>query len=79
MGETTKYNKELYCANCGKQIEAGEEYFKCLENYLQVKYFDSEDCNIFCSQSCFCESLFLENYYNGNKKDGNEIDFWEDD
>ena len=69
MSKITKYDDELYCANCGRLIEAGEEYYRCLENYLQVKYFDSEDCNIFCSRDCFCESLFLENYYNGKESD----------
>lgn len=71
----TEYNKELYCANCGRRIEAGEEYFKCLENYMLVKYYDSEDCNIFCSKECLCESLFLETYYNGEESDAwNDLD-----
>ena len=48
------------CAQCGK--ECTNEYYKCLDNFLQVKYFDDEDCNCFCSPECFCESLFLESF-----------------
>lgn len=48
----------MRCAFCGKEI--AEEYYKVLDNYLQVKYFDSEDDNVFCSSECFCESVFLE-------------------
>lgn len=49
-----------YCANCGKEIEGS--YFKCLDNFLQVKYFEADDQsdNVFCSKDCFCESLSLE-------------------
>lgn len=50
----------MECAVCGKEIE--ETYYKCLDNYLQIKYFDDyeQKDNIFCSQECFCESLSLE-------------------
>jgi len=48
------------CACCGKLIEETEPYFKCLENFLLVKVFDSEEDNIFCSRECFCEQMFLE-------------------
>ncbi|SHJ64850.1 hypothetical protein SAMN05444401_3567 [Clostridium amylolyticum] len=51
---------EKICACCGMVIEEGESYFKCLENFLLVKFFDSEEDNIFCSKECFCEQLFLE-------------------
>lgn len=47
------------CAKCGKRIEDGENHYSFLDNYLQVKYFDSEEDNIFCSQQCACEGLFL--------------------
>jgi hypothetical protein len=30
------------------------------DNYLQVKYFDDNASNRFCSQDCACESLFGE-------------------
>lgn len=48
------------CANCRKSIE--KEYYRCLDNFLQVKYFDEQDGsdNIFCSQECFCEALSVE-------------------
>ncbi len=51
----------MICAFCGKEIT--EEYYKVLDNYLQVKYFDSEDDNVFCSQDCFCESVFLTGFF----------------
>ena len=48
------------CAQCGEEIK-GEHYFKCLDNFLQVKYFEEEDesDNAFCSEECFCENLML--------------------
>lgn len=51
--------KTFYCANCGKEIENGELYM-FLDNYLQVKYFDDNASNRFCSRDCACESLMLE-------------------
>lgn len=47
------------CAKCGKPIEGSESHYSFLDNYLQVKYFDSNEDNIFCSQECACEALFL--------------------
>ncbi len=49
----------MKCANCNNEI-IDETYFKCLDNFLQVKYFDEEKNNIFCSKECFCEALTLE-------------------
>ena len=46
------------CSNCGLEIE-GNEYYKCLDNFLQVKYFDTDDLNCFCSQQCFCDYVML--------------------
>lgn len=48
------------CANCGLIIE--DEWYKCLDNFLQIKYFEEQDesDNVFCSKDCFCESLSLE-------------------
>lgn len=39
--------KPICCAECGCEID----------NYLQVKYFDSEENNIFCSKECLCDAL----------------------
>lgn len=52
--------KTLVCANCGLEIE--NEWYKCRDNFLQVKYFDEQDesDNVFCSKTCFCEALSLE-------------------
>lgn len=56
--EDTLEIKPKYCANCHELI-TDETYFSCLDNYLQVNYFDTEEENIFCSKDCFCESLTL--------------------
>ncbi len=48
----------MKCINCGEVIN--DTYFSCLDNFLQVKYFDSEEENVFYSKECFCESLSLE-------------------
>lgn len=50
--------KPMYCSNCHELI-TDETYFSCLDNYLQVNYFDTEEENIFCSKDCFCEALTL--------------------
>ena len=52
--------KKLYCANCGCEIE--DYYLKVCDNYLQVKYFDSEDDNVFCSDECLKEALTVETF-----------------
>ena len=51
----------FYCANCGKEIETEAYMFR--DNYLQVKYFDDNKSNRFCSQDCACESLFGDYVY----------------
>ncbi len=48
--------KPICCAECGCEIEE-ECYFSVLDNYLQVKYFDSKENNIFCSKECLCDAL----------------------
>lgn len=49
--------KKFICANCGCEI-TGDVYV-CQDNFLQVKFFDINALNRFCSQDCFCQSLFL--------------------
>ena len=63
-------NKKLYCACCGKEIgdttydvTSERGYYKVLDNYLQVNYFDSEEDNIFCSEECVLKSLSVEFIY----------------
>lgn len=53
----------MFCATCGKPIE--KEYYRCLDNFLQVKYFEDADNkdNTFCSPECFCKALSLEHAY----------------
>lgn len=49
-----------YCSQCGEEISSEKGYYyKCLDNFLQIKYFDSVHHNCFCSKECFCDSLFL--------------------
>ena len=53
----------MFCATCGKPIE--KEYYRCRDNFLQVKYFEDVDQkdNTFCSPECFCKDLSLEHAY----------------
>lgn len=39
-----------------------DNYFTCLDNFIQTKYFDvnNDEENIFCSQECFCNYVQLE-------------------
>ena len=50
--------KNFICANCGCDI-IGDVYI-CQDNFLQLKYFENNKLNRFCSQTCFCEYLMLE-------------------
>ena len=43
------------CACCGKEVEG--EYLTVGDNFLQVKYFENDDENIFCSEECLLKSL----------------------
>lgn len=53
-----KQKKELHCSECGVKIEG--EYYKCLDNCLQVNFFDTEEENCFCSTECFDKYMSLE-------------------
>lgn len=54
-----------YCATCGQEL--GEEFYLFTDNFLQVKYFDSDECNAFCSEQCACEALMLDSIPNTKK------------
>ena len=47
----------FYCANCGREID--DEAYIFHDNLLQIKYFDDNNSNRFCSQDCACEALML--------------------
>lgn len=53
-------NERPVCVNCQSEI-LDEEYLMLQENFLLVNYFDDPDGldNIFCSEHCICESLFV--------------------
>ena len=53
-------NERPVCASCQSEI-LDEEYLMIQENFLLVNYFDDPDGldNIFCSEHCICESLFV--------------------
>ena len=49
------------CSYCHEEIDIKENhYFVCQDNFIQVKYFDTEEENIFCCQECFCNYVQLE-------------------
>ena len=50
-------HKPIICAQCGEKIPFGEPYFKVGDNFLQLKYFETDELNRFCSQNCLCEYL----------------------
>lgn len=50
----------MKCANCGKDIEKDETYYKVNDNFLLIKYFDTDEDSIFCSQECICEALSID-------------------
>jgi hypothetical protein len=48
------------CVQCGEELT--KEYYKCLDNFMQVKYFEADDQsdNVFCSHDCFARYMDLE-------------------
>lgn len=54
-----------YCAKCG--CELGDEFYLFTDNFLQIKYFDSNENNAFCSPECACDALMLESIPNTKK------------
>lgn len=50
--------RKLICAECGCEIE--DEYYTCLDNYIQFNYFDKEEDNVFCSQECLNKAMSIE-------------------
>lgn len=66
------------CAHCGKEIKKGESHFSFWDNFLQVKYFDSEEDNIFCSQECACAALMLTEIENNESEEDEDTDEKED-
>lgn len=63
-------NEELHCSECGAKIE--DSYFQCLDNFIQTKFFDTEEENCFCSMECFCKYLSLSEV-EVEENDGEEI------
>lgn len=51
----------MKCSYCDAEINTNtDSYFTCQDNFMQAKYFDTEEENIFCSQECFCNYVQLE-------------------
>ena len=64
-------NKTI-CSECGKEIK--NTYFTILDNFLIIKYFDSDKDNIFCSQECLNKALTIEEVELEEEK---EITLWD--
>lgn len=45
------------CSFCGTIIEG--TFYRSLDNYLQLCFFDTEGENCFCSKECFCKYMIL--------------------
>lgn len=50
-------DKQLYCSECGALIK--KTCYRCLDNFMQAKFFDTDEENCFCSKECFCKYLNL--------------------
>ena len=51
------------CAKCETTINEEEGYYTYRDNYLQQKFFEDEEYNVFCSKKCAGDFLFLELIY----------------
>lgn len=49
----------MKCAQCGREV-CSDDYFTYTDSFLQTKYFDSEEENIFCTEECAQKALGLE-------------------
>lgn len=46
------------CAYCRNVLE--DEYLMVRDNFLLIKYFETEESNMFCDEYCLAESLFAD-------------------
>ena len=52
------------CSECEKEIDVvNDGYVKILDNFLQIKYFETDELNCFCSKECLLEYLMAETIY----------------
>ena len=49
---------KVYCAECDKEIQPGDEYYTYQDNHVQM-LFENEELNIFCSAECAAQALML--------------------
>lgn len=63
--------KTRYCSNCGLPIE-GNKYIKVLDNYLQVKYFETDELNCFCSEECLLDYISADTVYIDDQDESQE-------
>lgn len=66
-------SKIIVCAKCGNEIPVGEDFYTVDDNFLQLKYFDTNADNCFCSIDCLCDALSVTSRENdGNVEFGEE-------
>ena len=60
------------CSYCHTKIDLDiDSYFTCQDNFIQTKYFDTEEENVFCCSECFCNYVQLEEIDPGDNDDEN--------
>ena len=57
----------MTCAECGKEIAVGDDYFEVADNFLQAQYFDTREDAIFCSENCLLDALTVERKIRGEE------------
>jgi len=57
--DSEEEDKPMVCSVCHMELQPGDEYLRIGDNFLEVKYFDSEEENLFCSEECLCRSLHV--------------------
>ena len=65
----------MRCSACSEEVT--DTYFTCTDNFLQTKYFDSEEENVFCSKECFCDYLGLKEV-EIDEEDEKESEYFDD-
>lgn len=77
--QLSKMGKIIRCAQCGRVIPVGDDYYIVGDNTIQAKFFtDSPQYNCFCSRDCLCNALTVMAIENDGNCDFGEPDNDED-
>lgn len=63
----------MECAYCGEELTG--DYLVVGDNFLQAKYFESEESNRFCSADCVCRALSVLTVWKDMNGEEQHVDY----